>query len=159
MWVLSLWYNLLFCLTLNFFSLKKCSLFIHEWVLQSRIYEKLFLFISVQTSKFKKSQKMSSPNGTPSKRARGTAPGSQTPSRQDPITPSRRLAAARTPTQGTPTRIGKYFLFNQNFSIELLVFLKNCHDFFSLQALKILKLKHRCVWEPTRVLMVLQVFV
>lgn len=52
---------------------------------------------------------MSSPNGTPSKRARATVPSSQTPTRQDPITPSRRLAASRTPTQGTPTRIGKNY--------------------------------------------------
>lgn len=58
---------------------------------------------------------MSTPNGTPSKRARNENAGSQTPQPNDPITPSRRTRAGsqQTPSR-TPSRSRKYsipFLF------------------------------------------------
>lgn len=57
---------------------------------------------------------MSSPNGTPSKRARGENGNGSQPSSQQPVTPSRRIRgdsnASQTPSQGaqrTPTRARK----------------------------------------------------
>lgn len=44
---------------------------------------------------------MSTPNGTPSKRARNENAGPQTPQQNDPITPSRRTRAG---SQQTPSR-------------------------------------------------------
>lgn len=45
---------------------------------------------------------MSTPNGTPSKRARNENAGPQTPQQNDPITPSRR--STRTGSQQTPSQ-------------------------------------------------------
>lgn len=61
---------------------------------------------------------MSTPNGTPSKRARNENAGPQTPQQNDPITPSRRTRAGsqQTPSQQrTPSRSRKYS-FSSHFS-------------------------------------------
>lgn len=66
-------------------------------------------FINFETNKTIKPSKMSTPNGTPSKRSRNEGSGSQTPNR-DPITPSRRTRSGsqQTPSQRTPNRNRKF---------------------------------------------------
>lgn len=63
---------------------------------------------------------MSTPNGTPSKRARNENAGPQTPQQNDPITPSRRTRSGsqQTPSQQrTPSRSRKYSFSSTFFSV------------------------------------------